>query len=177
MPKWKIFYTDGTKLLWSDVAANGDPKQIPANKRIGVHSVQQLIDNDTVREVIEQYHYIYSIADMKWVGVGIDGLLDWVVNDLDNIRCILHGRTVATDKFWNIKQEAAADTSLGDVVTASSIAADVEGLRAWFGKNQSPYWQAGEDGGSADWTFTENARHRQYYNSEAPVYGRVEVYN
>ena len=110
--KWKIYYTDGTKLLWSAVSANGDPLALPAAKRIGVHSVMQQIQNDTVREVIEQYHYVFSTKATRWVGVGLDGLLDLLANDFDDIRCILHGRTMATDGFWTMKQAAAADTDL-----------------------------------------------------------------
>ncbi len=111
-PKYKIFYTDGSSLLWSAIAPNGDPKLIPAAKRIAVHSVIQQFNNDTMREVLEQYHYIYSIRDNGWIGVGVDGLLDHIVTDFDNIRCILHGRTMTMDAYWTIRKLVKADADI-----------------------------------------------------------------
>ncbi len=110
--KYKIFYTDRSSILWKDVAPNGDPKLIRSNKRVGVHSVIQPFNSGTMREVIEQYHYIFSIRDNAWVGVGLDGLLDYLANDFENIRCILHGRTVTTDSFWDFRNEIEMDPDI-----------------------------------------------------------------
>ncbi len=110
--RYKIFYTDRSYLLWKNVAPNGDPKQIPSDMRIGVHSIIQPFNSGTMREVIEQYHYIFSIRDNAWVGVGLDGLLDYLANDFENIRCILHGRTVTTDAFWAFRDEIERDPDI-----------------------------------------------------------------
>jgi hypothetical protein len=110
---YKIFYSDGTKLLWSDVAPNGDPRLIPRAKRVGVHSViQKLTTDPTQRETIEQYHYVYSIREDGWIGVGVDGLLEMVVNDFADIRCIMHGRTMTTDTFFTIRQSVREDPDI-----------------------------------------------------------------
>ena len=110
--RYKIFYTDRSSLLWRDVAPGGDPKQIPSDKRLGVHSVIQPFNDNTMREVIEQYHYIFSVRDNGWIGVGLDGLLDYLAHDFDNIRCVLHGRTVTTDSFWDFRDEIKSDPDI-----------------------------------------------------------------
>jgi len=173
--KYKIFYTDHTTLLWSDIAPNGDPKLIPATKRTGVHSVIQQIDNDTMREVVEQYHYIFSIRDQRWVGVGLDGLLDHIVSDFDNIRCVMHGRTMATDAFWGIKGEAATDT---DIIGGISAATWEENAFGTLHKYRKPYYQSGLFGASDDQYWLDMARHHAYPTdkSEKPIYGYQNFY-
>jgi len=175
--KYKIFYTDDTSLLWSDVSPNGDPKLIPAAKRIGVHSIIQPIDNETVREVVEQYHYIFSIRDNNWVGVGIDGLLDWLANDFDNIRCIMHGRTLTTNKFWEIRQRIRSDP---DIIGGVSAQRAAEMSYMIEHKYRDLYWMSGGLGHEPvdDQRWSENARHRPYHEdySERPIYGFETFY-
>ncbi len=108
MSQWKIFYTDGLSLKSSKY----DPCDIPPAKRIGVHSILQMIDDGRVRECIEQYHYIFSIRDDKWIGVGVDGLFDYMINDFENLSCIMNGRTMATDRFWNVKKAVSEDKEM-----------------------------------------------------------------
>jgi len=176
---YKIFYTNRTTLLWSDVSANGDPNLIPAAKRIGIHSIIQPMDNNTMRETIEQYHYYFSIRDNQWVGLGLDGLLDYLVNDFEDIRCVMHGRTMATDKFWEVKQTARTDT---DIIGGITLA-DAE-MSAYYHleKYRTPYYQSAFRGAYFDPNseyWSENARHRQYMEgkSEEPIYGYQEYYH
>jgi hypothetical protein len=184
-PKYKIFYTDDTSLLWSDIAPNGDPALIPdgntvgagPSKRIGVHSIIQAIDSGQVREVIEQYHYVFSTRDQMWIGVGLDGLLDLIATDFDDIRCIMHGRTMATERFWQIKQNARTDPDIIGGVSAET--AERTAYYA-FNKYRDPYWQNGPFGAYSDnYDWADWARHRQYDEryAEKPVYGLQDFYH
>lgn len=171
-PKYKIFYTDGSKLLWSDIAPNGDPRLIPPAKRIGVHSVIQEIDNNSVREVVEQYHYVFQISTQRWVGLGLDGLIDWTANLFEDIRCIMHGRTGATDvNFWNIKQGARSDPDIIGSVSAE------EAARTRY--SAIPGSDKLQFAASTDSSWTGMARHRMYDErfAERPVYGHQEHYH
>lgn len=177
--QWKIFYTDESTLLWSDLNATGDPARMAAAQRIGVHSIVQMIDNDTVRESIEQYHYLFSKRHWKWMGLGIDGLLDLLVNDFDDIACVLHGRTSPTDIFWSIKQNAMGDTDLPGFATAKQMA-DEEAMRHSLGKWRDPYYQNSSNGQYIDplkEQWYENQRHRMTDRWEEPPYGRPEFYS
>lgn len=113
MSRWKIFYTDGTSLKWDHPQILEDVTQIPAAKRFGVHSVIQPMGLPPVqRETIPAYHYLYMIAEDKWMGVGTDGLLDHLVVSLDNISCILQGRIMVSDGFFALRKQIAQDTDI-----------------------------------------------------------------
>lgn len=178
---YKVFYTDESSLLWSDVAPDGDPKLIPKEKRAGVHSVIQEMRNGTMREVVEQYHYIYSIRDEQWIGVGVDGLFDHIINDFDNIRCVLNGRTSATDTFWRIRDTVLADTDIiGGIDTAAHPprAGSTYDESRWIETN--PFFSSSENKADFNtWLFTENARHRAYSPevSDPPRTGEQTWYN
>jgi len=121
MSRWKIFYTNGTSLNSDDARILDDPRNIPIANRVGVHSVIQEMEGGTVREVIEQYHYLYLISEGQWLGVGLDGLLDYLVSDFDNISCILHGRTTTTDSFFALKKTIREDTDvIGGILAAQN---------------------------------------------------------
>ncbi len=177
--KYKIFYTDGTSLLWKAVAPNGDPRHIPPAKRVGVHSIIQEFQNNTMREVLEEYHYWFSTENQQWIGVGVDGLLDVTVNCLPDIRCIMHGRTLTTDKFWEIKQEARTDKS----ICGGQDLADVESGR--FQRytdtlyNKEIYYVNGEGGPANEYKWTQMARHRMYDERvmEETHYGHGKYYH
>lgn len=123
MSKWKIFYTDETSLKSDKPGIDNDPSNIARPRRVGVHSVIQEMDDGSTREVIEQYHYIYLISEEKWLGVGLDGLLDRLVSSFDNIACVLHGRTMTTDGFFRLKKAIREDA---DVVGGLTAAQNVE---------------------------------------------------
>jgi len=119
MSKWKIFYTDETSLKSDNPNILDDPTNIPKPKRVGVHSVIQEMDDGVTREVIEQYHYIYLISEAKWLGVGLDGLLDRLTSSFDNIACVLHGRTMTTDGFFRLKKTIREDTDVVGFISAA----------------------------------------------------------
>ncbi len=119
MSKWKIFYTDESSLKANHAAIMGDVEKIPADKRVGVHSVIQEMEDGGTREVIEQYHYIYLLSEQAWLGVGIDGLIEYLVIEFNNIGCVLHGRTKTTDSFYRLKKTIREDP---DVVGGMSAA-------------------------------------------------------
>jgi hypothetical protein len=137
MSRWKIFYTDGTSIKEDNPNILGDPSQIARPKRCGVHSVIQEMDDGVTREVIEQYHYIYLSSEGKWLGIGLDGLLDRLISSLDNIACVLHGRTMTSDGFLGLKRTVREDT---DVVGAISAAHNAAHSLMWEhrGENYRP---------------------------------------
>ncbi|MCK5643122.1 MAG: hypothetical protein KAJ19_20100 [Gammaproteobacteria bacterium] len=170
--EYKILYTNGTSLLWSNIAPNGDPRHIPPAKRIGVHSILQGIENNTVRENIENYHYVYQISTERWIGLGLDGFIDWTTNLFEDIRCCLLGRTGATDTtFWDIKQKGRTDTDI--VGSISEARAEATKFNAILGYGQGQHDQNSGDAW-VDW-----ARHRMYDEryAERPVYGFQEHYH
>lgn len=144
-PKWKIIYTDGTGLKWNEVA-DADPSNIPDPKRVGVHSVLQEIENNTMRETIETYHYIFRRSDAAWLGIGYDGLLDHIVHDLDDILCVMHGRTMALERFWRIKQAAAVDQDITSWSTMKAIYEDTERIHSWLRNMNTNYYSSGQHG-------------------------------
>ena len=121
--KFKIFYANESDPILSTNLERGDPREIPTGKRTGVHSVIQELSVEGIREVIEQYHYLYSIRDGQWVGVGFDGLIDHLANDFENIRCVLNGRTSPTETFWRIRNSIRSDPDLIGGVSAAEVAA------------------------------------------------------
>ena len=112
MSQWKIFYTDGTSLMWDDRQILEDVTLIPTTRRFGVHSIIQPMNLGTMRETIEQYHYLYLLAEERWMGVGLDGLLDQIGVNFNNIGCILHGRTMVTDGFFSLRQTIRQDPDI-----------------------------------------------------------------
>lgn len=128
MSKWKIFYTDETSIKEDNPSILGDPANIPRPKRVGVHSIIQEMDDGNTREVIEQYHYIYLASQGQWLGIGLDGLLDRLISSLDNIVCVLHGRTMTTDGFFRLKKTIREDT---DVIGGISAAHNDENSAMW----------------------------------------------
>jgi len=178
--KYKIFYDDDSTLLWSDVSPNGDPQQIHKSQRIGVHSIIQPMPDGITREVIEQYHYLFSIRDNGWVGVGVDGLMDHIVNDFDNIRCVLSGRTGTMGRFWNIKQKAMVDTEIIGGASTQSVYENTEAQRGWLYNYNDPFYQNGVRGNYFDprkeFSWPDVARHQPYdaEHMETPPYGRQE---
>ncbi len=109
--RYKIFYTDGTSLLWSDVP-NQDPSLIPSGKRIGVHSIIQEAPYIGYREEIQDYHFAFSKRYDGWMGLGRDGLLEQVANNFDDVYCVMHWRAVATEKSWELNQAIRSDTDI-----------------------------------------------------------------
>jgi hypothetical protein len=182
--KWKIFYTDETSLLWSAVAANGDPQLISPAKRVGVHSVIQEMSNG-LREVIEQYHYIFSIRDQQWIGVGVDGLFDYIINDLDNVRCVLNGRASATDTFWKTRDDVKKDTDIVGGLSASGAGNCLPRVGPNFSYAQwcetVPFYSQDRDAANPYLgIWTENARHRAHQDrADDPhePYGKQEFYH
>jgi len=176
-PKYKIFYTDRTTLLSTDLPNDGDPKDIAQPQRIGVHSIIQEMVVRPEREVIEQYHYIFSIRDQQWNGLGLDGLLDILVNDFADIRCVLNGRTMPTERFWDIKQTARADTDIVGSVTTARVADTFDSLMHTY---NDPHYQASLHGGYDEfYDWTDFARHRPYDErfAESHPYGLQEFYH
>lgn len=119
MSRWKIFYTNMTSLSYAHPEILEDVTQIPLEKRVGVHSVIQEMEEGATRELIEQYHYMYLESEQQWIGVGIDGLLDYVANQFDNILCILHGRTMTSDGFRAVKSKVAKDQEIIGFILAA----------------------------------------------------------
>jgi hypothetical protein len=177
MSNWKIYYTDGSSLADSDLATSGDVTLIPENRRRGVHSIIQPMDLNRTRETIEQYHYLYLIQEDKWMGVGLDGLLDHLCYQWNNLAAMLMGRTDATDGFFKLRQTIRQDTH---VIGAISAAEELESRTEAFAESGSVNRDLvlfGEEWGKEahlmntrrpyrfqDWT--DMARHRQYPNVE-----------
>ncbi len=179
--KWKIYYTDGTSLLWSDVSPIGDPKLIPNDKRIGVHSILQPFENESSRQEVMDQYYVFSIRDNNWMGIKIESLLDHIANDFDNIGCILNGRTMTTEKFWEFRLRIRSDPDIIGEVDAERAAREAY---MFEGRHNNPrwtnYWPGNfpeKDNLSAR-NWVDLARHRPYREdlSEKPVYGHSLFY-
>jgi hypothetical protein len=128
MSRWKIFYTDGTALKNDGPVIGDDPTAIPKPKRWGVHSVIQEMEQGTVREIIQQYHYLFLISQNQWIGVGMDGLIDYLANHFNDIACVLHGRTTTSDSFRALRDSIAQDTDVIGGISAARVA------------HHSPFW-------------------------------------
>jgi hypothetical protein len=110
MSQWKIYYVDGSSIQDDKPNIMGDPTKIALPKRFGVHSIIQPMNLPGVdRETIEQYHYLYLKLEDRWIGVGVDGVLDYLIFSLDNIGCVLHGRPMVSDGFFALRQTIAQD--------------------------------------------------------------------
>jgi hypothetical protein len=110
MSLWKIYYVDGSSIQSDKPNIMEDPTQIALPKRYGVHSIIQPMNLPAVdRETIEQYHYLYLAQEDCWIGVGVDGLMDHLIFNLANISCVLHGRPMASDGFFTLRQTIAQD--------------------------------------------------------------------
>lgn len=112
MSLWKIYYTDGTSFQSDDpvLGLQGDVTLIPVLQRFGVHSLIQPMGLPGVdRDTIEQYNYLHLKQEDKWIGVGFDGLLDYLMFNLNNMDCVLQGRQSAPDAFFALRKEIAKD--------------------------------------------------------------------
>ncbi len=119
MSKWKIYYTDESSLAYNDNRILEDVTKIPVALRLGVHSIIQPMDLERMRETIEQYHYLYLLSEQRWMGVGLDGLLDHLAINFVNIGCVLHGRTMSTDGFYLLRQVIRQDPDIIGGITAA----------------------------------------------------------
>jgi hypothetical protein len=186
---WKIFYTNGTSLAWDDPSIMGDVTQIPSMKRIGVHSVIQPTDKDTMREAIHKYHYVYLLSANQWVGMFHEAVMDHLVNRFDDIGCILNGRTVTAERFYRLKQTVKMDPDvIGWITPEDELLCRHTSFLEAGSINRHLVLFGPEDGhkysfrhvhrilGGENWT--DPARHRQYPPSisAAPVYGEQKFW-
>jgi hypothetical protein len=174
MTPWKIYLTDETFLSSNDAVLRNDVRNIPEMFRRGVHSVIQPMDLGRMRETIEQYHYLYLLAEEKWMGVGADGLIDHTAYQFNNIGAILHGRTTITDGFFRLRQTIAQDQEIIGGMSAVEASRYEEEHFAMAGSRHR-YEALASEGPRAsqryqDWT--DIARHRAY----PPGYTEEEIY-
>jgi len=132
MSPWEIWYTDESSIKDNDPILAGDITTLPVIRRVGVHSIIQPFDAGRMREVIEQYHYLHLIDEDKWMGVGLDGYLEQMVTQFNNIDCVLNGRTMTTDHFFRLRQTIRASTYIVGGLEASEVARHWEEQRAYF---------------------------------------------
>lgn len=163
MSKWKIFYTDGSSLVYNNNRILEDVTKIPKVKRTGVHSVIQEMEGGSTREIIQQYHYLYLNSAQQWLGVGIDGLLDYLANHFEDLLCILHGRTMTSDGFRAIKTTITQDTDIIGGITAARAA------------THYPYWFLTNPDGSRKTVHYANGVHTDTYLEGLPWEDWVDI--
>ncbi len=101
--EWKIYYGDGSAFSNED----GDPADAP-------HWDIQVIaqsDLDVGRVLIYRSDY-YLFINNEWLGIGKDGLDDYLVHALKSIDTILIGRQLGRKRFKEILQIANDDPAL-----------------------------------------------------------------
>jgi hypothetical protein len=178
--EYKIFYTDGESLLWSEVGADGDPKLIPVEKRVGVHGIIQTFEDGASRDWQRGYHYVFSERHFAWVAMYQAELLERLSHDFDDIRCVLNGRTMPTGAYWDMNKVVRADT---DIVGGDPV--DMVEETAFIAEHRynNPFWSTSRYGRFPgelllDSPWTDPARHRWYplgFTTE-PVYGHQNYY-
>lgn len=189
MSVWKIFYTDGTSLKWSDPGIGEDVTKIPVLKRMGVHSVAQPTDKNRMRNTIHRYHYVYLRSLNQWVGMNIEGVLDYVRTRFDDVACILNGRTQTTEQFFKMRQVVKMDQDIICWLSSEEElagrdesfreAGSVNRLLILFGltnEHKYSFRHIHREFGGEVWS--DPARHRMYPPSISapPVYGEQKFW-
>ena len=112
----------------------------------------------------------------------IESALDHLTFDFDNIRCVLNGRTMTTEKFWELRQRIRSDPGIIGEVAVERAAREAF---MFEDRNNNPRWSnysAGnfpeKDNLSAN-NWGDLARHRPYREdlSEKSVYGHQRFYH
>ncbi len=116
------------------------------------------------------------------MGLGRDGLLEQVASNFDDVYCVMHGRTMTTEKLWELNQAIRSDTDIHGAVSEETAE-----RQAWLieHKYNNPHWrryQYGvkprkDDSSVSNWT--DMTRHRAYPEDIVPItiYGTQKHYN
>ena len=105
--KWKILYTDGTKIGSDDMT----PEQIPNVRRAGVHSIAQAVDADTMRDTLEASYYGWSKSKQLWIPLRQEDVFDWLLtfSSLEDLGALLAGRIQTFDEYNALRMEFRED--------------------------------------------------------------------
>jgi hypothetical protein len=115
-----------------------------------------------MRQVIEQYHYLYLLDQEKWMGVGLDGLIEHTAIQFNNIGAILHGRTQTTDHFFELRQGIRQDPDIiGGISAADEELFHAEHL-AYFGNVRRNHALDSRETAYFEDGFSNYARHRPH---------------
>ncbi len=105
--KWKIYYTDGTSLRAHEVDRVRD---IPAAKRIGVHSVVQAIDGDRMRDtLVGAAFYTFLKTPRAWCQMEQNDVDDYNANSPGEIIVKLTGRIQTTEDYQRMLRATRFD--------------------------------------------------------------------
>lgn len=97
MPKWKVWYGDGSSFSDED----GLPEEAPGfNVQVITQENEQ---SGRYNQCLDDY---YIFRDGRWFGVDFVGFLDYVVNELGAVKL---GRTLTNEKFQKILELAESD--------------------------------------------------------------------
>lgn len=108
--KWKIFYTDDSVLTSRDV---GRVRDIPEAKRIGVHSIVQSAENDTVRDVcVMSAFYGWHRPTKQWMMMEQNDVDDYRANKPEELGVVLMGRVQTNEEYRRILVKSRFDRDI-----------------------------------------------------------------
>jgi hypothetical protein len=96
--QWRIYYDDGT----TRDSNLGVPAT--ADEKLGVLVIAQYRSDGVVHTIYGAEYYLFDGS--YWVPIGLNGLEDWTMNKLQDIRCITKGRAIANGLFNEIFKRA-----------------------------------------------------------------------
>ena len=112
--KWKIFYADDTTLTSRQV---GRVRDIPQDKRIGVHSIVQAAEEGRVRDVcVQAAFYGWHRPTRQWMMMEQNDVDDYRANLPNELGIVLTGRVQTSEEYRRILVRARFDRDvIGDI--------------------------------------------------------------
>ncbi len=118
-PKWKIYYTDETTLTSRQV---GPVRDIPPDKRIGVHSVVQETRDGRWRDTLAgSAFYGWHRPTKQWMPMEQNDVDDYRANLPEELGIVLKGRVQTSEEYRRILVRARFDKEMLGYVTDPNV--------------------------------------------------------
>lgn len=101
--EWRIYYDDET--------TRDHTEGLPTDEagKLGIQCVVQRRSSDGRWITHHGAEYYLFVDDAEWINCYHNGLVDWVVNGLDRLSCVLVGRAIPKALLRKILDQAKAD--------------------------------------------------------------------